>query len=50
MTDEDWEILNIGKNNVLLGSYRDASKLETSKETCVLICPNMWSQTELTEK
>lgn len=32
MTDEDWEILNNGKNNMLLGGYMDASKLETSKE------------------
>lgn len=46
MTDEDWEILNNGKNNILLGNYMDASKIETSKETCVLVCPKVWPQTE----
>lgn len=43
MTDEDWKVLNDGNNNMLLGSYMDASKLETSKETYILACPNVWS-------
>ena len=46
MTDKDWEILNNGKNDMLLESYMDASKLETSKQTGVLICPNVSSHTE----
>lgn len=46
MTDENWKILNKGKKNILPGNYMDASKLETSKETCVLVCPNVWPQTE----
>lgn len=32
MTDEDWAILNNGKNNMLLGSYMDASEFETAKK------------------
>lgn len=31
MNDKDWQILNNRKNDKLLESYMDSSKLETSK-------------------
>lgn len=46
MTVKDLKILNNGKTDMLLESYMDASKLETSKQTCVLVCPNVWSHSE----